>query len=191
VYAVIGEDESDVETIANIVKRLAAGNQAVVKGKGFNGSGELLKRGAVQLQAYQDLRIRKFIACYDSDGLDPEEKRRELIDRVFKPANLNGACCALVPVHMIESWILADLPAIGKVIKGWAPKPGPNNPEARRNPKKHIADLSERFHKPRYNHATMNAAIAKHLDLTLVLRKCPSFAPLHAFVTEGKGNLDG
>jgi hypothetical protein len=190
VYAVIGEDQSDVDTIANIVRRLAKRENEVVKGKGFNGSGELLKRGAIQLQAFQDLRFRKFIACYDSDGADPEEKRQELIDRIFKPAKLEGACCALVPVHMIESWILADLPAIGKVITGWAPDQGPDNPEGRRNPKKHITDLSARHHKPRYSHATMNAAIAKHLNLATVLRKCPSFAPLHNFVKNGIGNLE-
>lgn len=189
-YAVIGEDQSDVDTIANIIKKIAKNDRLKVKGKGFNGCGELLKRGAAQLRLYDDLAFTRFIACYDSDGHDPERRRRELVDRVFVPAGLTGACCALVPVHMIESWILADLPAVTNVIKGWAPQAGPKNPEAIRSPKKHLSDLSEKYHKPRYSHATMNAAIAKHLNLEIVLQKCPSFSPLYDLVTTGKGNLN-
>ncbi|WP_157662021.1 DUF4276 family protein [Burkholderia ubonensis] len=189
-YAVIGEHQSDVDTLANIVKRLCGNERVTIKGKGFNGSGELLKRGASQLQLFRDLRCEKFIACYDSDGCNPEERRQELIREVFKPSGISVEnCVAVIPVNMIESWILADLDAISNVIKFWPLGKGVPNPEGVRFPKKHIEDLSEKNHRPRYNHATMNAAIAKYLNLDLVRRKCPSFDSLRKFVLDGVGNL--
>jgi hypothetical protein len=190
VYGVIGEDPSDVEALANIIKRLAKNDSLTVRRKGFTGCGELLNRGADQLSLFQDLDCSRFVACYDADGDDVEDRRAELIRRVFKPAALRGACCAIVPVHMLEAWILADLPAIGKVVTGWAPPGGPANPEGIRFPKKHIEDLSEKHHRPRYKHKLMNGAIAKHLNLETVLTKCPSFRPLHSFVTTGRGNVE-
>ncbi|WP_174986740.1 DUF4276 family protein [Burkholderia lata] len=189
-YAVIGEHQSDVDTLANIIKRLCGNDRVSIKGKGFNGSGELLKRGASQLQLFKDLQCKKFIACYDSDGFNPDDRRNELIKDVFRPSGISPEhCVAVIPVNMIESWILADLDAISKVIKFWPLGKVVVNPEGVRFPKKHLEDLSEKNHRPRYNHATMNAAIAKHLNLDVVRRRCPSFETLCKFVVDGAGNL--
>ncbi|MCM2493075.1 DUF4276 family protein [Burkholderia glumae] len=189
-YAVVGEHQSDVDTISQIIKKILGDASVTVKGKGFGGCGELLKRGASQLQLYQDLRFSRFIACYDADGQDPDDKKRELIERVFVPSGLDGGgCVALIPVHMIESWILADVKAVANVIKNWKYTKDIGNPESFRFPKKHLEDLSEIHHKPRYNHVTMNPAIAKHLSIDEILKKCPSFRPLHDFVKNGKGNI--
>lgn len=189
-YAIIGEHQSDVDTISQIVRRIVDDASILIRGKGFDGSGELLKRGASQLQLYRDLNYSKFIACYDADGGCPANKKQELIDRVFVPSGIQKNCCvALIPIHMIESWILADIGAISKVIKNWRVTKEIKNPESIRYPKKHLEELSEIHHKPRYNHVTMNPAIAKHLDINTVFKRCPSFRPLHEFVRNGVGNL--
>ncbi|RQU70730.1 DUF4276 family protein [Burkholderia cenocepacia] len=189
-YAIIGEHQSDVDTIAQIVKRIVNDSSILVRGKGFGGCGELLKRGASQLQLYSDLKFSKFIACYDSDGGNPDEKKRELINAVFAPSGIQkDSCVALVPVHMIESWILADISAIGNVIKNWRVDEDFTNPESVRYPKKRLEDMSKIHHRPRYNHVTMNPAIAKHINIEVVFRRCPSFRPLHNFVKSGVGNL--
>ncbi|WP_233862855.1 DUF4276 family protein [Paraburkholderia adhaesiva] len=186
-YGVIGEDRSDVDAIKNIIVRLA-GDGVAVRGKGYSGCGELLKKGAAQLQVYERLKCSRFIVCYDSDGKDPAERKRAL-KQIFKDAGLKGVCCALVPVHEIEAWILADLPAVQNVIKGWAVAEGHKNPENQPHPKEYLEKLSEKNHRPRYAHATMNPQIAKHLNLEIVYQRCPSYRPLHDVVVKGVGNL--
>jgi hypothetical protein len=188
VYGVIGEDTSDVDTIKSIIEKLESRN-VTIRIKGFTGAGEMLKRGATHLSLFRDLKCTRFIACYDSDGPDPIARKRKLVEEVFAPAGLGDQCCAVVPVHEIESWILADLSAVAKIIPGWQPKPFRNNPEAVSKPKEKIRDLVGPYSKPRYSHKTMNAAIARHLDLEIVRQRCPSFVPLYDFVRLGTGNI--
>jgi hypothetical protein len=60
VYGILGEDDSDSQTLKVLVRRLAGDASLRVKAKGFSGCGEMLDKGARQLQLFRDLSLTKF-----------------------------------------------------------------------------------------------------------------------------------
>lgn len=189
-YAVLAEDRSDVETLTVLIRRLAGSDSMQVRQKGYDGCGELLRKGARQLQLFHDLGdCERYVVCYDSDRDDPAARHERLIDKVIAPSGLTAPICALVPIQEIEAWILADVKAVTKVLTGWVPGKAFLNPETIKDPKEHLERMSRMSNqRPRYIHATHNSKVAKHLDLALVMSKCPSFVPLFDIVTNGRGN---
>lgn len=189
-YGVIGEDDSDVETVVELIKRIANNKSLSIKRKGYNGCGEMFIKAPMQLSAWSEMGCEHFIICYDSDRDKPEARYEKLVAAI-KESDVPGTYCALVPIQEIEAWILADLEAVSKVITGWRP-PGKEivTPEAQRDPKEHLEGLTKMQNsRPRYNHAMHNPAVAKHLNLDKVLKKCPSFGPLFEMVAQGSGNV--
>jgi hypothetical protein len=85
VYAVLAEDPSDVETLHVLVRRLCNNAGLPLKGKGYGGSGEMLRNGAHQLRGFSRQGCKRFIICYDADGLDPKPRVQAIMDRVITP----------------------------------------------------------------------------------------------------------
>lgn len=177
-YAVLGEDASDGEMLKVLIRRLLGDETVRVKPKGFDGCGELLRKGAKQLQLFQRLGFQRFIICYDADGPEPSHRREQIIQRVVRPSGI-GSHCVVVPVQEIEAWILADIEAVTQVFPSWRPRRVEEPPESIQNPKERLEWLSRASNKkPVYSHATHNPIVAKHLNLAVVRARCPSFAPL-------------
>ncbi|HEY7426555.1 MAG TPA: DUF4276 family protein [Gemmataceae bacterium] len=184
-YGLIAEDPSDIETLKVLIRRLLRNSTLRIEGKGYDGCGEMLRKGASQLRLLADLGCSRFIVCYDSDGDPPAERRREAIAKIIKPSGLKTtSCLVLVPVQEIEAFILADIQAVTQIIPSWKPEPI-LNPEQIRSPKEHLEKLSrDSKQRPRYAHATHNPQAAKYLDLEQVRQKCPSFRALIKFVVD-------
>jgi hypothetical protein len=182
VYGILGEDSSDVATLKVLVRRLARDESLPVKTKGYGGCAEMLRKGARQLQLFQNLNCTRFIVCHDADGPDPAPKRKLVRDRIVVPSGICGDCCIVVPVQELEAWILADIECATAIFRSWRPA-AIANPESIAHPKEHIEHLSRTSkQKPRYSHAVHNEKMARHLDLNRVSRKCPAFRELVAFV---------
>jgi len=184
VLGILGEDNSDVESLKVIVRRLRKDESISIKGKGYDGCGQLLRKGARQLELLAELGCSHFIVCYDSDGHSPLSRFNEVVERVVKPAGVMEKSCIVIPVEELEAWLLADIEAVVNVCKSWRPGPIPN-PERIPSPKEHLEKLSrDSKHRPRYSHAVHNEKLSKYIDLDKVSRKCPSFKPLEDFVTK-------
>ena len=183
-YGVLGEAPSDAETVKVLIRRLAGDDRLTVRTKGYQGCGELKRKGAKQIDLFAKLNCTRFVVCYDADGPDPTERRAEIDRTVVRPSGQPASgCCIVIPVQELEAWILADIEAVTKVFRGWRPQPI-KNPETIVRPKEHIERLSTAgASRPRYSHTMHNAAVARHLDLQRVRRNCPSFMPLVRFVT--------
>jgi Domain of unknown function (DUF4276) len=185
VYGIIGEDNSDAQTLKVIVRRLAQNANLTIKAQGFDGCSEMLRKGASRLRLFSDLGLQRFIVCYDSDGHDHRERREEVMRRIVRPSGLPQPCCVLIPIEEIEAWILADIQAVSKVFSSWNPDPIRQNPESIPNPKEYLENLSKQTNKkPVYSHATYNQRVAEHLNLELVHQRCSSFRPLRDFVRQ-------
>jgi hypothetical protein len=186
VYGVIAEDPSDVGTLEVLIRRLSNNLALPLKGKGYGGCAEMLRKGANQLQLFAGLGCKRFVICYDADGPDPTARQQEVLDRIITPSALpRGSCLALVPVQEIESWILADIhQAVPHVIRAWHPDEV-RNPEGIASPKEYLAQLSRGSNrKPRYVHTIHNLQVARHLHLDTVARKCKSFRHLVRFIVD-------
>jgi hypothetical protein len=189
-YGVIGEDKSDVATIKVLIKRLAGNDALTIHTKGYEGCAQMLKKGAAQLRLFasKPMDCRRFVICHDADRALPAERRSIVIKDIVAQAGELGAFCVLIPVQEIESWILADIQAVQKIVKSWQPKEI-MLPESINDPKEHLEKLSRDSQKrPRYSHATHNEKVAAYLDLERVYKKCPSFPDLHKFVVKKEPN---
>ena len=182
-YGILGEDNSDVAMLKVLVRRLANDKSLPVKGKGYGGAGEMLRKGAKQLDLFKALySCERFIVCHDADGPDPGPKKILVDERIVKPSGVANACCILVPVQELEAWILADIECAINIFTSWQPAPI-QNPEKIVSPKEYLEKLSrDSKQRPRYSHAVHNEKMAKHLDLDKVQNKCPAFSELVEFV---------
>jgi hypothetical protein len=183
---ILGEDVSDGNTIAAIVKTLTGNHRIEYPTHNFRGSGNLLNSGSRVLRQFHEERgCTRFVICLDADTETVEERTRQAQTRIIKPTGLSPDYCIVVPVRAIEAWILAD---IDKAIVRWTPtarwRPAEvRSPEMILDPKRHLIRISrEGGTTPRYTPSTDNPKIAKHLDLDRVEQKCPSFRVLKKFV---------
>lgn len=191
-YGIIAEDKSDVAMLKVIIKRIANNQSLSIRSKGYNGCGEMLRKGAVQLKAFKDLGCDRFVVCYDADRDSPRDRHNEVLRKIVLPFGNTGKCCILVPIQEIEAWILADLKSVTKVISSWVPTKVYHSPESVNDPKEELEKLSRNANKrPRYSHAIHNCKVAEYLDLSVVKQKCESFLPLENLVLNGEGNIEG
>jgi hypothetical protein len=183
VYAILGEDISDANTLKVLVRKLAGNESLKVTPKGFGGSSKMLRKGARELRNLRRLKHTRFIICHDADGPDPRPKGRLVREQIVKPSGVTEQYCIVIPVQELEAWILADIESATRVFRSWVPKPI-DNPEGIPKPKEHLERLSKGSKgRPLYSHATHNEQMAKYLDLDVVKGKCPSFRTLADFVT--------
>jgi len=188
-YAILGEDNSDVEMLSTLVKRIAKQHNITIKKMGYGGCAELLLKGAKQIRAYSKIGCTRFIICYDSDRALPHVRHAEIVEKIIAKSDIKAEFCALVPIQEIESWILADLNAVSKIIPSWKPTKKIHNPELQKDPKEYLEDLSKTSQRrPLYSHALHNPKIAAHLSLEEIARKCPSSLPLFELVQGEGGN---
>ena|SRR5579864_9530976 len=182
-YGTLGKDQSDVNTLTVIVRRLAKNPSLGVRHKSFDGGGNMFNDGRRVLQALSSLNCNRLIICHDADGPVPSTNYHRVRERIVEPAGLEDSSLVLIPVQELEAWLVADIETMTRIFKSWKPKPI-SNPEGIRNPKEHLIRLSrDSRHRPRYSHATHNEQVARYLDLDKVKRKCPSFRPLVTFIT--------
>ena len=187
-YGILGEDDSDIQTLRVLIRRLANDETLPIRGKGFDGCGKLLKDGWKFLKTLPELGCTRFIIAHDADQNDAGEIKRKLKDKIIKLSGLKSSICLLVSVQEIEAWLLADIEAVSNIFKQWQPKPE-LNPESIVHAKEHLEKLGRLAGgRPRYLPATHNPQLAKHIDLTKVSKRSPSFRPLEEFVKHGKSN---
>ncbi len=181
-YAVLGEDRSDAETLRVLIRRLADNERLAVKIKGYDGCGQLLRKGARDLDEFLSQGYDRFVVAYDADRDDPAARLARARSMVQESRAASSACCVVVPVEELEAWLLADVAAVSKKWPSWRPDPIAN-PERVQDPKEYLEKLSrDSQRRPRYSHAVDNPMLAGLIDLEIVAKKCPSFRVLAEFV---------
>jgi hypothetical protein len=183
-YGILGEEDSDAEMLMVLVRSLSNNVSVKCQKKGYDGFGDLLKKGARQLQSFRANGCSRFIVCVDADGPSPKQREHEVTRRVITPASIDQEFCVVVPVHTIEAWILADGAAVTQLFPSWSVQVVKENPESIAEPKRRIEEWSRKHNKrPRYDATTHNPRIAEHLNLKIVRKRCPSFEHFARFVT--------
>jgi len=192
-YGIIAEDNSDIECLKILIKRLAKNDSLKIKHKGYKGCANMLRDGWKELKAYSELSyITHFVVCYDKDDSKGQTRYEEVINKIIKPSGIKkdkNKICILIPTKEIEAWILADIKAVTHIISSWQPSENFSSPEIVEKPKEKLIKLSQiKNSKPLYDYATHNKKIMEHLDLETLKKKCPSFAELYNFVKNDTAN---
>jgi len=190
-YAILGEHQSDAQTLKVIVKRLSRtimpakqADKLSIRPKGYEGWSEMFRNGRKDVSALAELGCRRFIVCFDSDGHDPGVRKKKIMNEIIRPSGVKKPVCALVPVEEIEAWILADISAVAKILKSWRPFKEIVNPEKISSPKERLKKLcrDRKTRKERYQKTIHNEKVAEYLDLDVLHKKCASFRFLSDFV---------
>ncbi len=191
-YSIVAEDDSDVNCLKVLIKRLIDKPSFKSRGKGYDGSGKLLQDGWKEFKAADQLGFTRFIVCYDQDNSAKQARYEEVISKIIKPSGVKkekNKICILIPKQEMEAWILADIEAVTKIIPSWKPSERFSSPELVESPKEKLEKLSRiKSSKPLYVHATHNQQVFEHIDLEILKKKCPSFAELHEFVKNDIAN---
>lgn len=183
----MGEDDSDAESIAILVRRLrdAVGLPPVkIRRRGFGGCAQLLKKGAAQLSAWYTSGCTRAYVCYDSDRDEPGRRRERVIREVIEPSGAPIACCAIVPIQELEAWFHADIEKLALLFNWCRSLNQVASPESINDPKKRLREISRHplRNKYLYQPAAHNPYLAGEIDLDVVARRCPSFRELANFV---------
>jgi len=140
-----------------------------------NNSGDLTARKIAAMAKQADCRHIAYHRDEDNQGF------REMyaqVEAYFSVAREKGMkCVAVVPVHMTESWLLADEKAFRSTpTKPALPKKPEEtwgNPDSRNHPKKYLERVLEQFEMER--NAESMAEIAEKIDVEILKKKCKSF----------------
>ncbi len=131
------------------------------------------------------LGFDKVLGLRDCECSDPDEYRTEA-NRIAKEIRKQGIKVDVqfcIVIHALEAWLLADDTAIEKVIPPKL-KLRFSNPEAPCEPKKIMREL---FNKAGLDYQTGTKyapEIAKHSDIKVIARKCPSFRKFQKLVRD-------
>ena len=104
-YAVLGEDKSDVHSLREIIWLLEGNSSISVKPKGYCGCHEMFRKGKRHLGVLKALGYEKSVVCYDADGPDPTQRFRDALEKIIQPSGVlgDGNCCILIPVQELEA----------------------------------------------------------------------------------------
>lgn len=190
-YGILGEDDSDVDTLDILIRRLQNKHKLTATQnfkKGYKGTGKLHNDGWRALGEWSRRGCAKFVIAQDADEKNVDIIRTEIVKNIIKRSGITACMCIVVPVQEIEAWLLADITKASLIFGGWKPK-DERNPESIRNPKEYLEKLSRQANgKPRYSHAKDNKRLAENIDLELLVQRCPSFKPLENLVVRGEAN---
>jgi hypothetical protein len=129
-HGVLGEDDSDAEAVATLIRRLREAHslpRIKVKQHGYEGCAELLRKGHAQLRAWEKAGCTCVVVCYDADKNDPSAIRQEVERSIIRASGVTIPCRAVVPVEASTT----QPPGIDPKPQGMAPdgQQAPEDPQ--------------------------------------------------------------
>ncbi len=182
--ALIAEDDTDCDTIREIVHRVLDRNISTKKWAS-RGCSTLKKKLSAQLTAMSNRGCNAFIIIHDLDrnpqnnSLNDEAKLRQTLEALASKAKgINKHIC--IPVEELEAWFWSDPDVVKHIGRGNGI--ASINPHLIAKPKEQLIKLSAGENsKPRYS-TNENVKLAKMLNLDLCSDRCQSFRDLRDFL---------
>lgn len=177
---IIAEDMSDVEVIKILAQKVSGKNVSADQHVG-KGCGPLKKKALGWCKSLLAKGCTRIILIHDRDRNDATRLRNQL-EEVLKNAP-QATKVVVVPEEELEAWLLSDVDAIKKAMSLRKSIKIVHHPENVDSPKEYIRDQVYKTSNKevQYVNSVHNKLIAKELDVTLVYKRCPSFAPFHGF----------
>lgn len=180
----IGEDETDCNTVRKIVHRVLGQNVGTKKWAS-KGSGILKRKLKSQLNNLSRKGCNAFIIIHDLDrnplnnSLNDEAKLRQTLEGLS--SNFSESTKHIcIPIEELEAWFWSDPKVVQHIGKSKG-KAHPNPHEITKPKEKLIALSVGENRKPRYS-TNMNVELAEKLNLEICSKCCPSFKELLYFL---------
>lgn len=179
---VIAEDNSDVAVLYELTSKLITPNRFAFKRWVGGGCGMLRRKCAAWAKNLLQRGCTHLVVIHDLDT-NLESKLREELTKYIKDIAFDRYII-LIPIHEVESWLLADAAALQKVFNMNRIPQTPCNPEAIMKPKERLRDIVFKNTKKekRYLNTIHNQKIAKELRIGELKRKCASFRSYPVFI---------
>jgi len=176
----IAEDQSDVDVITVLAKKISTKEFVIRKRLGF-GCGRIhAKANAWSRELSKDGCTLLMVVC-DADDNDAGVLHARLSASLM-PCPINPSV-VVIPVREIEAWLIADNAAVTKALRLQKALKHQPSPESLINPKERLRDLvHERSQgRTRYLNTIHNVKIAKYATISR-LRRCKSFGVFESFL---------
>jgi hypothetical protein len=177
----IAEDQSDVDVISALARKISTKEFAIRKRLGY-GCGRIhAKANAWSRELSKDGCTLLMVVC-DADDNDVRALHARL-SAALLPCPIPQSV-VVIPVREIEAWLIADNAAVTKALKLQKVLKHQPNPEALVNPKERLREIvHERSEgRTRYLNTIHNVKIAKYATISR-LRRCKSFGVFEDFLT--------
>jgi hypothetical protein len=176
---ILAEDQSDVEVVKHLLRKVTPSRRFGVKQHLGNGCGKL--RGKCDDWA-RDLANRGCKMLFLVHDLDDEEEKTLVRNLEAKLLSCPIASLVVIPIREIEAWLLCDAEAIRKTFSLKSLPKCPASPESIPDPKGKLEELVWRCSekRKRYLHTAHNEKIAQFVSI-LTLRKCRAFRYLEEY----------
>lgn len=179
---IIAEDKSDINSVAEIIYRIAKNRKIGVKGMGNNGCGMLMRKCRDWAQNLHERKCSFLIVVHDSDNNNPNDIFKK-IDNLLDDCPISKKLIS-IPVEEIEAWLLSDSNAIKIGLKLKNNPVIPKSTELIHSPKEYLGKVVYKASRQEkiYDNTKHNVLIAKNISIETVKKTCPSFSPFFNFI---------
>jgi hypothetical protein len=182
IIGIIAEDDSDVDSIKVLMKRIAQTEALSVKKFVGRGCGKIRRKSKSWAEMLKSKGCSSLILIHDLDRNNLGKLKRQ-IEQSITPCPIEKYLIC-IPVEEMEAWWLSDPQAIQKALKlATLPKVS-DHPERINSPKEFIGGLVKKCseNKKIYLNTKHNEMIAAALDIEKAMR-CESFISFYDFVS--------
>jgi len=179
---IIAEDDSDVDCIKIIVRKLKPSQKIGFKKFVGNGCGKISRKANAWALQFKRLKCNSIILLHDLDRKSLPELR-EKIDAAFLPSPIEKYVVS-IPIEELEAWLLSDPSAIAATFDIRKRLNLPNQPETVPSPKEFLGGFiwRETGKRHTYLNTKHNSKIVENIDINEIIKKCPSFRDLNDFI---------
>lgn len=181
---IIAEDDSDVDCIKLLIRRLHQEKQIGFKKFVGRGCGKITRKANAWAKNFERSGCNHIILIHDLDKNNKEDLIIN-IQTAFLPSPIKKYIIS-VPVEELEAWLLSDDSAIKKVFKVKKPFTLPNSPESISSPKEFLENLVCKITDKQYMYLNTkhNSQITEIIKIDSIESKCPSFSDLYKFIMD-------
>ncbi len=180
-YGIIAEDDSDVDSLIQLI-RMITGSASIGYAKFIgNGCGKIPRKARQWADILKAKGCNALILLHDLDRKTLDALRKDLESSLRPSPIKNHLIC--IPIEELESWLLSDSSIFGKFYTLKSAFPEVPNPESIVSPKEYIERKIDKLShgKCEYLNAKHNEKLFGLIDHSK-LTKCKSYIPLQEFL---------
>lgn len=178
----IAEDDTDVDVIHELIKKLARGKAFTIKKFSANGCGKLLGKCFQWSRQLKERGCELLLVVHDLDEKQ-EVHIRQKLEKALQASPIKNRAI-IIPIREIEAWLLSDHQAIEKAMRLTQKIGKISDPQSIGDPKRYLSELVYiKSGKTKRYLTKDNPKIAEKIDINN-LNRCSSFIPFRDFINQ-------